>query len=108
MVTSSVSRMPNDQTSDLMVNFPYRAASGAVHFMGNLAPEEQGERERERGRDFSQALLETANSRRATEPVLRSANGLKAYRLNTHGHTLKEEGSNLIRTRKRREAEEGT
>lgn len=38
LVTSSVSRMPNDHTSDLMVNFPYRAASGAVHFIGNLAP----------------------------------------------------------------------
>lgn len=38
LVTSSVSRIPNDHTSDLMVNFPYRAASGAVHFIGNLAP----------------------------------------------------------------------
>lgn len=38
LVTSSVSRMPNDHTSDLMVNFPYSAASGAVHFIGNLAP----------------------------------------------------------------------
>lgn len=38
MVTSSVSRIPNDHTSDLMVNFPYSAASGAVHLMGNFAP----------------------------------------------------------------------
>ncbi|TNN85422.1 hypothetical protein EYF80_004444 [Liparis tanakae] len=30
--------MPNDHTSDLMVNFPYSAASGAVHLMGNFAP----------------------------------------------------------------------
>ncbi len=38
LVTSSVSRIPKDQTSDLMVNFPYRAASGAVHLIGNFAP----------------------------------------------------------------------
>lgn len=38
LVVSSVKRMPKDQTSDLMVNLPYRAASGAVHLMGNLAP----------------------------------------------------------------------
>lgn len=37
-VASSVSKTPNDQTSDLMVKRPYRAASGAVHFIGNLAP----------------------------------------------------------------------
>lgn len=37
-VTSSVSKIPKDQTSDLMVKRPYRAASGAVHLMGNLAP----------------------------------------------------------------------
>ena len=30
--------MPYDHTSDLMVNLPYSAASGAVHFMGNFAP----------------------------------------------------------------------
>lgn len=39
LVTSSVSRIPKDQTSDLIVNRPYSAASGAVHLMGNLAPE---------------------------------------------------------------------
>lgn len=38
LVTSSVSSIPNDQTSDLIVKRPYRAASGAVHLMGNLAP----------------------------------------------------------------------
>lgn len=38
LVTSSVSKIPKDQTSDLMVKRPYRAASGAVHLMGNLAP----------------------------------------------------------------------
>lgn len=38
LVVSSVKRMPKDQTSDLMVNLPYRAASGAVHLMGNFAP----------------------------------------------------------------------
>ena len=38
MVTSSVSRIPNDHTSDLIVNFPNSAASGAVHLIGNLAP----------------------------------------------------------------------
>lgn len=38
LVTSSVSKMPNDHTSDLMVNFPYSAASGAVHLIGNFAP----------------------------------------------------------------------
>lgn len=41
LVTSSVSRIPKDQTSDFIVNFPYRAASGAVHLIGNLAPEMQ-------------------------------------------------------------------
>lgn len=44
LVTSSVSRIPNDQTSDLMVKRPYKAASGAVHLMGNLAP---GKKEKE-------------------------------------------------------------
>jgi len=34
----STRRMPNDQTSDLMVNLFIVAASGAVHFIGNLAP----------------------------------------------------------------------
>lgn len=38
LVTSSVRRIPKDQTSDLMVKRPYRAASGAVHLIGNLAP----------------------------------------------------------------------
>lgn len=38
LVTSSVSSIPKDQTSDLMVKRPYRAASGAVHLMGNFAP----------------------------------------------------------------------
>ena len=38
LVASSVNRTPNDHTSDLMVNFPYSAASGAVHLMGNFAP----------------------------------------------------------------------
>lgn len=38
LVTSSVSKIPKDHTSDLMVNLPYRAASGAVHLMGNFAP----------------------------------------------------------------------
>lgn len=38
LVTSSVSKIPKDQTSDLMVKRPYKAASGAVHLMGNLAP----------------------------------------------------------------------
>lgn len=37
-VTSSVSKIPNDHTSDLIVNRPYNAASGAVHLIGNLAP----------------------------------------------------------------------
>lgn len=39
---SSVSRTPKDHTSDLMVNLPKRAASGAVHLMGNLVPGEIG------------------------------------------------------------------
>lgn len=38
--------MPKDQTSDLMVKRPYRAASGAVHLMGNLAPVFGGEERR--------------------------------------------------------------
>lgn len=41
---SSVSRIPKDHTSDLIVNLQKRAASGAVHLMGNLVP---GEVERE-------------------------------------------------------------
>lgn len=36
-----MSKIPNDHTSDLMVNLPYRAASGAVHLMGNFAPAER-------------------------------------------------------------------
>lgn len=40
-VTSSVSRMPKDHTSDFIVNLPYNAASGAVHLMGNFAPNER-------------------------------------------------------------------
>ena len=35
----SISRIPNDHTSDLMVKEPKLMASGAVHLMGNLAPE---------------------------------------------------------------------
>lgn len=42
-MTSSVSKIPKDQTSDLMVKRPYRAASGAVHLIGNLAPACGGE-----------------------------------------------------------------
>lgn len=38
LVASSVSSTPKDQTSDLMVKRPYRAASGAVHLIGNFAP----------------------------------------------------------------------
>lgn len=38
LVTSSVSSIPKDHTSDLMVKRPYKAASGAVHLIGNLAP----------------------------------------------------------------------
>ena len=38
----SCSKMPYDHTSDLMVNLPYSAASGAVHLMGNLAPANRG------------------------------------------------------------------
>lgn len=41
LVTSSVSKIPKDHTSDLIVNLPYRAASGAVHLMGNFAPVER-------------------------------------------------------------------
>lgn len=37
-VTSSVCRIPNDHTSDFIVNRPYSAASGAVHLIGNFAP----------------------------------------------------------------------
>lgn len=33
-----MSSIPNDHTSDLIVNLPYSAASGAVHLIGNLAP----------------------------------------------------------------------
>lgn len=40
-VTSSVSRIPKDHTSDFIVNLPYNAASGAVHLMGNFAPNEK-------------------------------------------------------------------
>lgn len=40
-MTSSVSKIPKDHTSDLIVNLPYRAASGAVHLMGNFAPAER-------------------------------------------------------------------
>lgn len=39
LVMSSVRRMPKLHTSDLMVKRPYSAASGAVHLMGNFAPE---------------------------------------------------------------------
>lgn len=46
LVTSSVSSIPKDHTSDLMVKRPYKAASGAVHLIGNLAPE--GEKTRRR------------------------------------------------------------
>lgn len=35
-----MSKIPKDHTSDLIVNLPYRAASGAVHLMGNFAPAE--------------------------------------------------------------------
>lgn len=38
LVTSSVSSIPKDHTSDLIVKRPYKAASGAVHLIGNLAP----------------------------------------------------------------------
>jgi len=38
-VTNSVRRIPKLQTSDLMVKRPYIAASGAVHLIGNFAPE---------------------------------------------------------------------
>lgn len=38
-VTNSVSNIPKDQTSDFIVNLPYSAASGAVHLIGNFAPE---------------------------------------------------------------------
>lgn len=44
LVTSSVSSIPKDHTSDLMLKRPYKAASGAVHLIGNLAPE--GEKNR--------------------------------------------------------------
>lgn len=37
-VTNSVWRIPNDHTSDFIVNRPYSAASGAVHLIGNFAP----------------------------------------------------------------------
>lgn len=37
---SSVIRIPKDHTSDLIVNLQKRAASGAVHLMGNLVPRE--------------------------------------------------------------------
>lgn len=40
-VTSSVSRIPKDHTSDFIVNLPYNAASGAVHLIGNFAPNER-------------------------------------------------------------------
>jgi len=43
LVISSVSRIPKDHTSDLTVNLPKRAASGAVHLMGNLVPGDIGE-----------------------------------------------------------------
>lgn len=36
-----MSKIPKDHTSDLIVNLPYRAASGAVHLMGNFAPAER-------------------------------------------------------------------
>ena len=49
-VAISHSRMPNDQTSDLMVKRPYMAASGAVHLMGNLAPVRDHKRKEERKR----------------------------------------------------------
>lgn len=34
----SVNKTPKLHTSDLMVNLPYEAASGAVHLIGNLDP----------------------------------------------------------------------
>lgn len=37
-VTISVSRIPNDHTSDFIEKVPKFIASGAVHLMGNLAP----------------------------------------------------------------------
>lgn len=42
LVTSSVSSIPKDHTSDLIVKRPYKAASGAVHLIGNLAPGKKG------------------------------------------------------------------
>ena len=37
-MTISVRRIPKDHTSDLILNVPKLMASGAVHLMGNLAP----------------------------------------------------------------------
>jgi len=39
-VMSSTRNIPYAQTSDFIVKLPNIAASGAVHFMGNLVPEE--------------------------------------------------------------------
>ncbi len=38
-VTISVKRTPKDHTSDLMVKVPKLMASGAVHLIGNFAPD---------------------------------------------------------------------
>ena len=38
-VTSSYSKIPNDHTSDLTLNFRSKAASGAVHLIGNFVAE---------------------------------------------------------------------
>lgn len=40
-VISSYNKIPYDQTSDFTENFCRRAASGAVHLIGNLAPKEE-------------------------------------------------------------------
>lgn len=65
LVTSSVSSIPKDQTSDLMVKRPYRAASGAVHLMGNFAP---GKRESSQagGNGLKNITTETSCSNKAT------------------------------------------
>jgi hypothetical protein len=40
-VTISYRRIPKDHTSDLIVKQPKLMASGAVHLIGNFAPEEE-------------------------------------------------------------------
>lgn len=73
LVASSVSSTPKDQTSDLMVKRPYRAASGAVHLMGNFAPVWR----LEWNRRFHSSIRERNNQGEKSYPVLQCTRCLR-------------------------------